>query len=68
MKIQSQIKDVVQVVIGGLSLLTLLSYTLVHTGGLLVSYVQPDIVGYFAAFGIELSIVGLSLRTVRPAF
>ena len=62
MKGQSQIKDVVQVVIGGLSLLALLSYTLVHTGGLLSSYVQPGIVGYLAAFGIELSIVGLSLR------
>ena len=62
MKGQSQTKDVVQIIVGGLSLLALLSYTLVHTGGLLSSYVRPGTVGYVAAFGIELSIVGLSLR------
>jgi hypothetical protein len=40
----------------------LLSYTWTHTGGLLAEYVNPAFVGYVAALGIELSIVGLSLR------
>jgi hypothetical protein len=45
-----------------LSLLALLTYTLVHTGGLLAQYVHPPFVGYVAAFGIEVAVVSLSLR------
>ncbi|MBK8905472.1 MAG: helix-turn-helix domain-containing protein [Anaerolineaceae bacterium] len=45
-----------------LSLLALLTYTLVHTGGLLARYVHPAIIGYVAAFGIEAAVVSLSLR------
>ena len=55
-------KTKVQISIGLLSLLCLLSYTWTHTGGLLAEYVNPAFVGYLAALGIELSIVGLSLR------
>jgi hypothetical protein len=55
-------KTRVQISIGLLSLLCLLSYTWTHTGGLLAEYVNPTFVGYLAALGIELSIVGLSLR------
>jgi len=50
------------IIVGILSLLGLLSYTFVHTGNLLASYVSPQFVGFMAAFGIELSIVGLSMR------
>ncbi len=52
----------IQITIGLLSLVCLLSYTWTHTGGLLAEYVNPAFVGYVAALGIELSIVGLSLR------
>ncbi len=45
-----------------LSLLALLTYTLVHTGGLLARYVHPAIIGYVAAFGVEAAVVSLSLR------
>ena len=52
----------VQVFAGAISLVALLIYTLVHTGGLLADYVEPWFVGYIAAFGIELAVVSLSLR------
>jgi len=55
-------KAQVQIAAGAVSLVALLAYTLVHTGGLLSAYVQPGFVGYVAAFGIELAIVSLSLR------
>jgi hypothetical protein len=51
-----------QILIGLLSLAGLLAYTWTHTGGLLAGYVRPEFVGYLSAGGIELSIVGLSLR------
>jgi uncharacterized protein YerC len=51
-----------QLVAGIIALVSLLAYTLVHTGSTLATYVNPAIVGYVAAFGIELSIVSLSLR------
>ena len=51
-----------QVLAGVISLVALLAYTLVHTGGLLADYVRPQFVGYIAAFGIELAVVSLSLR------
>lgn len=51
-----------QIIAGALSLTALLVYTLVHTGGLLATYVNPWWVGYIAAFGIELAVVSLSLR------
>lgn len=52
----------VQIGVTVLSLLALLTYTLVHTGGLLARYVHPPFVGYIAAFGIEAAVVSLSLR------
>lgn len=52
----------IQIFSASISLLALLSYTFVHTGGLLARYIKPEIVGYIAAIGIELSIVSLSLR------
>jgi hypothetical protein len=55
-------KREVMIVFGALSLLALLSYTWVHTGGLLSTYVNPGWIGYVAAFGIESAIVGFSLR------
>ena len=55
-------KAKVQIGITTLSLLALLTYTLVHTGGLLARYVHPPMIGYVAAFGIEAAVVSLSLR------
>lgn len=52
----------VQIGVTILSLLALLTYTLVHTGGLLARYVHPAAIGYVAAFGIEAAVVSLSLR------
>lgn len=52
----------VQLISGAIALVCLLAYTLVHTGGLLARYINPGIVGYVAALGIESAIVGLSLR------
>ena len=52
----------VQIGVTILSLLALLTYTLVHTGGLLARYVHPAAIGYIAAFGIEAAVVSLSVR------
>ena len=52
----------IQIGVTVLSLMALLTYTLVHTGGLLARYVHPAIIGYVAAFGIEAAVVSLSLR------
>lgn len=51
-----------QLTVGIISLVALLAYTLVHTGGLLARYIEPGLIGYIAAFGIEASVVSLSLR------
>jgi hypothetical protein len=51
-----------KIIIGLLSLVGVLLYNWTHTGGLLASYVKPEFVGYIAAAGIELAVVGLSLR------
>lgn len=55
-------KEKVQLISGVISLVALLLYTLVHTGGLLSHYIEPGFIGYVAAFGIELAVVSLSLR------
>jgi hypothetical protein len=55
-------KAKIQLSVGIVSLVALLAYTLAHTGALLAQYVSPGFIGYVAAFGIELSIVSLSLR------
>jgi len=55
-------KQTIQIIAGATSLIALLVYTFVHTGGLLSRYITPAAVGYVAAFGIELAIVSLSLR------
>jgi hypothetical protein len=44
------------------ALFTLLTYTFVHTGGLLSEYVRPAWVGYVAAFGVEAGIIAMSIR------
>lgn len=54
-----------QALITGVALLLVLVYNFVHTGGLLASYVTPPAVGFVAAVGIELSVVGLSLQIGR---
>lgn len=51
-----------QIIAGAVSLTALLVYTLVHTGGLLATYVNPWWIGFVAAGGIELAVVSLSLR------
>ena len=51
-----------KIIIGLVSLIGVLAYNWTHTGGLLASYVRPAFVGYIAATGIELAVVGLSLR------
>jgi hypothetical protein len=53
---------ILQTVITAVALVLVLVYNFVHTGGLLASYVNPWWVGYVAAFGIELAVVGLSLQ------
>lgn len=55
-------KKLLQLISGTIALTSLLAYTLVHTGGLLALYIDPDIVAYVSAFGIEMSIVSLSIR------
>ncbi|MCA9953881.1 MAG: hypothetical protein KC434_04130 [Anaerolineales bacterium] len=62
LSLEVQKKAKVQIGATILSLLALLTYTLVHTGGLLARYVHPAIIGYVAAFGIEAAVVSLSLR------
>lgn len=54
--------QLIQLIVGIVSLVALLAYTLAHTGALLAQYVQLPLIGYVAALGIELSIVSLSLR------
>lgn len=55
-------KTKTQMIVGIISLIALLVYTLAHTGALLAQYVKPGFIGYVAAFGIEAAIVSLSLR------
>jgi len=64
MKLNSRVfvSATVQVVFGVVSLLALLMYTWTHTGALMARYVQPAVVGYICAFGVELAVVSLSLR------
>jgi len=49
------------VVVSVLALFCMLTYNWMHTGSLLASYIQPEFLGYLAAAGIELSVVGLSI-------
>jgi len=51
-----------QMIIAGLALTGLLAYTFVHTGGLMSRYIHPAFVGYMAAFGVELTVAGISFR------
>lgn len=55
-------KKQIELIGGVTALLALLAYTMVHTGALLARYIHPSQFGYVAAFGIELAVVGLSLR------
>ena len=55
-------RTLVQTLITAVALLFVLVYNFVHTGELLASYVSPPFVGFVAALGIELAVVGLSLQ------
>lgn len=55
-------KDSIRLIASAVALVSLLAYTFWHTGGLLSHYIDPGWIGYVAAFGIELSVVSLSLR------
>jgi hypothetical protein len=55
-------KNKIQIAAGIISLVALLTYTMIHTGGLLARYINPPAIGYVAALGIEIAIVSLSLR------
>ena len=52
----------VQAIFGAVSLAALLVYTWTHTGALMARYVQPAVIGYICAAGVELAVVSLSLR------
>ena len=58
-------KFTMQIMITAVALVLVLVYNFVHTGGLLASYVAPWWIGYVAAVGIELAVVGLSLQIGR---
>ena len=45
-----------------ISLVALLVYTFFHTGATLAHYVEPWIIGYIAAAGIETAVISLSIR------
>lgn len=55
-------KNITMIVIGILSIIGLFSYTWIHSGNLLARYIDPPFIGFLAAAGIELSIIGLSMR------
>jgi hypothetical protein len=55
-------KRTVMIIIGILSIIGLFSYTWVHSGNLLARYITPGFIGFLCAAGIELSIIGLSMR------
>jgi hypothetical protein len=55
-------KNVVMIIIGVISIAGLFAYTWVHTGNLLARYISPPFIGFLAAAGIELSIIGFSMR------
>ena len=55
-------KFTMQVIITAVALVLVLVYNWIHTGSLLASYVEPWVIGYVAALGIELAVVGLSLQ------
>lgn len=52
----------IELAVGGLALFGLLAYTFVHTAGLLARWVDFEPVAWAAAFGVELSIVWMSIR------
>ena len=58
-------KFTMQIMITAVALVLVLVYNFCHTGALLASYVAPWWVGYVAAVGIELAVVGLSLQIGR---
>jgi hypothetical protein len=49
-------------IVGIVSIGLLFAYTWIHSGNLLARYVDPSFIGFVAAAGIELSIIGLSMR------
>jgi DNA-binding transcriptional ArsR family regulator len=51
-----------EIAVGFVAMLCLLAYTFWHTGGLLARYITPGVLGYVAAFGIELSVVAMAFR------
>lgn len=51
-----------EIAVGFVAMLCLLAYTFWHTGGLLARYITPGVLGYVAAFGIELAVVAMAFR------
>lgn len=45
-----------------LALVAVLSYTFAHTGALLARYIKPELLGYVAAAGVELTVIAMSLQ------
>lgn len=52
----------VQIAVSFVAMLCLLAYTWLHTGNLLGRYITPGVLGYVAAFGIELAVVAMAFR------
>jgi len=52
---------VIVVLSSGVALFSMLAYNFFHTANLLSSYIDPMEVGFIAAFGVEMSVVGLSI-------
>ncbi len=55
-------KNILMIIIGIISIAGLFAYTWVHSGNLLARYINPSFIGFLCAAGIELSIIGLSMR------
>lgn len=45
-----------------MALVAVLSYTFAHTGSLLARYIRPEMLGYVAAAGVELTVIAMSLQ------
>jgi hypothetical protein len=55
-------KGQVVVILSLLALVCVLAYTFWHTGALLSRYIVPGLLGYVAAAGVELTVIGMSIQ------
>lgn len=55
-------KKRIELILSGIGILCLLLFTWTHTGNLLAKYINPRALGFAAAAGIELTVIGLSIR------